>query len=172
MYAILKIIQFFVRALNSEGTPAQVAAGLALGSLLGLTPLVNLHNVVVLSAILVLNVSVPGAVLGWVLAIPLGFALDPVFDAIGQTLLVESASLAPLWTAIYNTPVLSLANLNNTVVLGGLIGWLLLALPVFLAARWGVARYRATLYPRLKESRVVRVVQASKLYNVYRLFRP
>ncbi len=60
MYAILKIIQFFVRALNSEGTPAQVAAGLALGSVLGLTPLINLHNVVVLSAILVLNVSVPG----------------------------------------------------------------------------------------------------------------
>ena len=73
---VLKLVQSLVKALHSEGTPGQVAAGMALGSILGLTPLVNLHNLVVIALICVLNVSVPGAVLGWALATPLGFALD------------------------------------------------------------------------------------------------
>jgi len=49
----LKLLQQLVRTLNSDGTPGQVAAGIALGAAFGLTPL------------------------------PAGFALDPLFDAIG-----------------------------------------------------------------------------------------
>ena len=43
---LLKLIQSLIKALHSEGTPGQLAAGLALGSILGLTPLWNLHNAV------------------------------------------------------------------------------------------------------------------------------
>jgi uncharacterized protein (TIGR03546 family) len=172
MLALLKLLQQLVRTLNSEGTPTQVAAGLALGSALGLTPLMNLHNLAVLALIMVTNVSVPGAMLGWALAVPAGFALDPVFDLIGRKLLLETPSLRPLWTALYNLPALPLTNFNNTVVLGSVIAWLLLALPIFFAARWGVARYRASLYPRLAQTRIFQLITASKLYNAYRLFRP
>ena len=41
---LLKLLQSLVKALHSDGTPGQLAAGLALGSILGLTPLLNLHN--------------------------------------------------------------------------------------------------------------------------------
>jgi uncharacterized protein (TIGR03546 family) len=144
---------------------------MALGACLGLTPLLNLHNLVMVAAIALLNVSVPGAVLGWLVTIPLGFLLDPVFDAVGRELLVDASGLTPLWTTIYNTPILSFANLNNSVVLGSLIGWALLALPLYAVARLGVARYRATIYPRIARWRVFQVIRASKLYNVYRLFQ-
>ena len=43
---LLKLIQSLIKALHSEGTPGQLAAGLALGAILGLTPLWNLHNAV------------------------------------------------------------------------------------------------------------------------------
>ena len=43
---LLKLIQSLIKALDSEGTPGQLAAGLALGSILGLTPLWTLHNAV------------------------------------------------------------------------------------------------------------------------------
>jgi len=43
---LLKLIQSLIKALDSECTPGQLAAGLALGSILGLTPLWNLHNAV------------------------------------------------------------------------------------------------------------------------------
>ncbi len=171
MYTLIKLVQYLVRALNSEGTPGQVAAGFAMGAALGLTPLINLHNLVVIAVIIVFRVSVPGALLGWIAMVPVGFLLDPVFDAVGQTVLTQ-AGLAGLWTTVYNTPVLALANLNNSVVLGSLLGWLVLTLPLFLAARWGVARYRATVYERLRHTKAFQAVRASKIYNVYRLFRP
>ncbi len=172
MLTIVKIVQSLVRALNSDGTPGQVAAGIALGSVFGLTPLVSLHNLAMLAAIMLLNVSVPGAILGFLVFMPIGFALDPLFDAVGSGLLLEPNALTPLWQAIYHAPVLSWSHVNNTVTLGSLVGWAVLAWPIFFAARWGVARYRATIYQRIRSWTFVRSVQASKVYNVYRMFRP
>ena len=63
----LKLLQSFVETLHSEGTPGQVAAGIALGSVLGLTPLLNLHNALAFALIVILNVSFGGAMLGWAL---------------------------------------------------------------------------------------------------------
>lgn len=172
MYWLVKLIQSLVRALNSEGTPGQVAAGAALGAAVGLTPIVNLHNVLILSLVLVLNVSVPGALLGWLFCVPLGFALDPVFDFIGRTLLLDIPFLNGLWTTIYNTPVLALTNVNNSIVLGSLVVWIVLALPIFLLARWAIGKYRATIYARYRDAKIFKAIRASKVYNVYRLFRP
>jgi uncharacterized protein (TIGR03546 family) len=172
MYWLLKLIQSLVKALNSEGTPGQVAAGIALGSALGLTPLVNLHNVLILVAVLLLNVSVPGALLGWFVFVPVGFTLDPLFDGLGRALLLDVPALQGLWAAVYTTPVLALTNLTNSVVLGSLVGWMLLAAPIFFLARSGVGWYRRTVYARYRDARFFKAVRASKLYELYRWFRP
>lgn len=172
MFLLVKLLQKLIKTLNSEGTPGQVAAGLALGSALGLTPLMNLHNLVILAAVMLFNVSFPGAMLGWALGIPLGFALDPVFDAIGRALLLGTPALVPLWTRLANTPVVALSNFNNTIVLGSFVFWVLLFVPLFFFARWGVAEYRERVYARLAKTRLFQVVTASKLYNLYKLFRP
>lgn len=168
---LLKLVQQLIMALNSEGTPGQVAAGLALGSALGLTPLANLHNVAILVAIMLCNVSVPGAMLGWALFVPVGFALDPLFDSIGETLLLEAAAFKPWWTTLAHLPVIPLTNFNNTIVLGSFVVWALAAVPLYLAARRGVTAYRVKVYPRLATTRVFQVVKASKVYNLYRLFQ-
>lgn len=169
---LLKFIQSLVKALHSEGTPGQVAAGLALGAILGLTPLVNVHNALVFGAIVLLNVSFPGAMVGWALFVPVGFLLDPVFDRIGALLLLDAPALTPLWTSLYNTPVVPLTNFNNTVVLGSVAFAVAFTLPLFLGSRWAVARYRATVGERIRQSRWYKAVTASKVYNLYRLFRP
>jgi uncharacterized protein (TIGR03546 family) len=169
---LLKLLQSLVKALNSEGTPGQVAAGIALGSVLGLTPLMNLHNLVLFSLAVVLNVSFPGVMLGWALFVPVGFALDPLFDALGRWLLVGLTPLEPVWTWCYNTPVVALTNFNNTIVLGSFVFWALAFVPLFLLLRWGVGRYRVTVYERLRRTRAFQAVTASKLYNLYTLFRP
>ena len=171
MLTLLKLVQSIFKALHSDGTPGQVAAGIALGSALGLSPLMNLHNLLVFALIVILNVSFGGGMLGWALFVPLGFLLDPVFDAIGRALL-QNPSLRPLWTDLFNTPLVPYTNFNNTVVLGSVVGWLLLAVPIFFAARYGVARYRATIGERVRRSRFYQAVTASKAYNLYRLFRP
>ena len=171
MFAILKLIQSLLGALHSEGTPGQLALGIALGSIMGLTPIANIHNAIVFALIVLLNVSFAGGMLGWALFVPFGFLLDPLFDWLGHQLLFAE-SLRGMWTSLYNTPIIPLTNFNNTVVLGSLVFALLLFIPLFLATRWAVTRYRATIGERVRQSRWYRAVTASKVYNVYRMFRP
>jgi uncharacterized protein (TIGR03546 family) len=168
---LLKLLQSLIKTLHSEGTPGQVAAGVALGAALGLTPLINVHNLIVVALICVLNVSLGGALLGWALFVPVGFLLDPVFDGLGRQLLLETPALTPIWTAWFNAPVLPYTNFNNTIVLGSLVVWLALTIPVFFAARYGVTRYRSTVGERVRRSRFYQAVTASKAYNVYTWFR-
>ena len=171
MFALIKLIQSLFGALHSEGTPGQLAAGIVLGSFLGLTPLFNLHNALIFAALVLLNVSFAGGLLGWALFVPVGFLLDPLFDWIGHSLLL-APSLRRLWTSLYNTPIIPLTNFNNTVVLGSLVFALLAAVPLFFVIRWAVVRYRATVGERVRQSRFYRAVMASKVYNVYKMFRP
>jgi uncharacterized protein (TIGR03546 family) len=171
MFALLKLIQSIIKTLHSEGTPGQVAAGIALGAVLGLTPLMNVHNLIVFSFIVLLNVSFGGGMLGWALFVPLGFLLDPVFHRLGESLLT-GPSLRPLWTAWYNTPLVPYTNFNNTVVLGSVVGWLVLAVPIYFGAKVGVARYRATIGERVRQSKLYKAITASQVYNWYKIFRP
>ena len=171
MFGLIKLIQSLVGALHSEGTPGQLALGIALGSILGLTPLMNVHNAIVFAALMLLNVSFAGGMLGWALFVPIGFLLDPLFDWIGHSLLL-APSLRGLWTSMYNMSIVPLTNFNNTIVLGSVVFSLLLLVPLFLATRWAVARYRVTIGERVRQSKFYRTVMASKVYNVYKMFQP
>src|SRR2546425_2132349 len=141
MFALIKLMQSLFGALHSEGTSGQLAAGIVLGSVLGLTPLFNLHNALIFAALVLLNVSFAGGMLGWALFVPIGFLLDPLFDWIGHSLLL-APSLRGLWTSFYNTPIVPLTNFNNTVVLGSLVFALLFAVLIFFVVRLADASYR------------------------------
>src|SRR4030081_199527 len=141
MFALIKLIQSLFGALHSEGTPGKLAAGIVLGSFLGLTPLFNLHNALIFAALVLLNVSFAGGMLGWGGFVPVGFLLDPLFDWIGHGLLLAE-SLRGLWTSMYNTPIVPLTNFNNTVVLGSLVFAILFSVPLFFATRVAMISYR------------------------------
>lgn len=172
MLTFFKLLRLLVKTLHSEGSPAQIAFGIALGAALGLTPIVNLHNAIVLLLLAVLNVSFAAGLFAWGVFVPIGFMLDPLFDRIGNWLLVESRLLRPLWTSWDNIPGLALTNFNNTVVLGSLVFWLLCFIPIYFAVRFGVVRYRATLGERVRNSRYYKLLATSQLYSVYRWFQP
>ena len=171
MLALLKLLQSLVKELHSDGTPTQIAFGAALGAALGLTPIANVHNVVILALLLLLDVSFGAGMLAWGIFVPLGFALDPLFDRVGHALLTSRA-LAPLWTSWFNAPLVPYTNFNNTVVLGSVVGWLALFTPIFFLVKWLIQRYRATYGERVRQSRFYKAVTASQAYNVYRWFRP
>ncbi len=171
MLTLLKLLQQLIKTLHSEGTPHQVAMGVVIGAALGLTPLLNVHNLFVLAALMLFNISFTGGMLGFAVFTPLGFLLDPLFDRVGRALL-GAPSLQSLWTNWYNTPLLPYTNFNNSVVLGSVVMWVVFFAPIYLLARLGIARYRATWGERVRQSKFYKAVAASKLYNFYRLFQP
>jgi len=170
MLTLLKLLQSLFKTLHSEGTPGQVAAGIMLGAGIGLSPMLSGHNLVLFTLIVLLNVSFGGGMLGLALFTPVGFILDPVFDHLGLGLL-QAGPLQGLWTGLYNTPLVPYTSFNNTVTLGALVAWLLLALPIYVGARVAVARYRTRYAERVMNSRLMKALKASRAYNVYSWFQ-
>jgi uncharacterized protein (TIGR03546 family) len=172
MLTFLKLFRSLIKTLHSDGSPSQIAFGVALGAALGITPIANVHNAIVLLLLAVLNVSFAAGMLAWGVFVPIGFMLDPLFDRIGNWLLLDVVALRPLWTSWENVPGLALTNFNNTIVLGSIVFWLVLFIPLYLASRVGVLKYRATWGERLKNSRYFKLLETSQLYSVYRWFQP
>lgn len=171
MLTLLKLLQSLFKTLHSEGTPGQVAAGIMLGAGIGLTPLMSAHNLVLFAAIVLLNVSFGGGMLGMALFTPLGFILDPLFDKVGLALL-RAPALQGLWTDWYNIPLVPFTNFNNSVTLGSFVVWVITAVPIYFGAKVAIARYRATYGQRVMNSKFMKGLKASKVYNVYTWFRP
>jgi uncharacterized protein (TIGR03546 family) len=168
---ILKFLSTLFKALNSDGTPGQVGMGMAVGLCFGLTPLVSMHNLVVLAIAMLTTMSFPGVFLGWALATPIGFLLDPLFHKIGMAILTNE-SFAPFFTWVVNTPVVALSRLNNSVVLGSLVFWIVVLMPSFFLFRVLVRRYRADVYAHVQKWRIVQVVKGSKIYQTYEMLWP
>jgi uncharacterized protein (TIGR03546 family) len=142
-----------------------------LGAGIGLTPLMSAHNLVLFAAIVLLNVSFGGGMLAMAVFTPLGFVLDPVFHRIGLALL-NAPGLRGLWTGWYNIPLVPYTNFNNSVTLGSFVVWLVAAVPLFFLGRKGIAHYRATYGERVLNSKFMKGLKASKLYNIYSWFYP
>ena len=87
--------------------------------------------------------------------------------SVGAWLLVDSGTFGGLWSAMYNAPVLPLTNFNNTVTLGAILVSIVLAVPVFFAARLGVALYRNKLAKWVEKTWIGKLLKATKLYGIF-----
>jgi uncharacterized protein (TIGR03546 family) len=161
MLTLLKLLQSLFKTLHSEGTPGQVAAGIMLGAGIGLTPILSAHNLVLFAAIVLLNVSFGGGMLGMAVFTPVAFLLDPLFDRMGLALL--EAPGQGLWTDWYNIPLTDTS--NNSVTLSSFTFWLVSTVPLYFLAKWGIARYRATYGQQVMNSGL----KAQGLQGVQRL---
>lgn len=89
----LKLVSNFIKILREGQTPAQVAGGFALGSILGLSPMLTLQGLLVWLVILVLDVNLSAATLSLLMFSLIAFIFDPVFHHLGYFLLVDVEGL-------------------------------------------------------------------------------
>ncbi len=167
----LKILKKFLKILNSDANPAQVAAGFAFGSVIGLTPFWSLHNAVVWILILLLRVHISSALVSTALFSVVGFFIDPLADTVGYLILADLGLLHGVWTALYNMPIVPFTHFNNTVVMGSLVISLVLFIPIMFLMKRFVIVYRARLRQRLEKIKVFQILKASKLYQWYESLR-
>jgi len=166
----LKFIFKFIGILNKDASPREIAGGMALGSIAGITPLASLHNLVVLFLVVVIKVNITSAILAVGVFSAVGYLLDPLSNRTGWFLLAGIPALKPFWTALYNTPVVPWTRFNNTLTLGSLVLSLILFLPLYFLLKWAVVQYRARVMAAVKKWRIVTLFTGSKLFGLYKRF--
>ena len=168
---VLKILSKLFKALRSNESPNQLAWGFVLGMIIGLTPFWNLHNLLVIVLIIILNVNAAMAIAAFILFNIIVYAfllvLDPLFHSLGYWLLVDLSSLRPLWIFFSSTPGLAWSNFNNTVVLGSFVVALFLIVPLYFFTKWWVVLYREKIDTRMQQWKIFQILKGSKLVQLY-----
>ncbi|MDR4494817.1 MAG: TIGR03546 family protein [Nitrospirales bacterium] len=163
---MIKLLAKLLRVLHSETEPAQISLGLCFAMVAGLTPLLSLHNLLVLLLVCVLRVNVSAFLLGLAVFTGIAYMLDPLFHQIGFAVLTAPA-LEGLWTALYQSVWWRLEHFNNSIVMGSLVFSVMLFVPVLLLANLLIRRYRQHVLAWVQKTRIMQMFKASKLYQTY-----
>lgn len=155
-----------LKVLNSESEPAQISLAVCLAMIAGFTPLYSLHNLMVLLLVCILRVNASAFILGFVFFSGAAYLLDPLFHKLGLWVLTQAA-LDGLWTELYGQVLWRIARFNNSLVMGSLLLSLILAIPLFLAFNMLIRRYRRHILEWLRKLKIVKILKASKFYEVY-----
>jgi uncharacterized protein (TIGR03546 family) len=167
----LKFVVNFVKILRAGQTPAQVAGGFALGSILGLSPMLTLQGALVWLIILVLDVNISAATFSLGLFALFAYIFDPIFHRLGYFLLVNFDALKGLWTTLYNAPIAPLTRFNNTIVMGSFVSAMLLFIPIYFGMKQFVIVYRSTLDARFQKLKIYKAIDKSSLVQWYKRIR-
>lgn len=163
----LNFIFKLIKTLHSGEEPHHMAAGFALGSIIGLTPFLSLHNLFVFIIILTLNVSISAAFFGIFFFGCFSYMFDAQFHDLGYFLLVKVEFLKPIWTYLYNIPIAPLSRFYNTVVLGSLMVSLITLFPVYWGFKQVVKCYRANFAAKVDQLKIMKIIQGNNLYQIY-----
>ena len=166
---MLQLLVKLLKALNAEDNPAQVAWAVCFAAIMGLTPLMSLHNILVLFLVLCLRVNISAFLVFSMIFTGFAYLLDPLFHDLGY-LVLNTNTLQGIWEALYNTSLGRLSGFNNTIVMGSLFFSLIIGAPLYFVALYGVDKYRTQLLPWINRTRLMGILRASNFYRIYTEF--
>lgn len=163
---LLNQVISLIRLLHSETGRYQIAAGIAAGFVLGMTPVFSLQTILIFSCILFFRVQFGMAMLSAAFFKIFAYALDPIFNWVGSKVLGFD-TFAQVFTWMYNAPIIPYTRFNNTIVMGAGVVSLALAPVVFFVSALIVKEYRVVIVEKLKQTRVAKWILYSKFYQWY-----
>ncbi|QDU90538.1 hypothetical protein Pla175_39440 [Pirellulimonas nuda] len=152
MLGLVRPLRQLAGLFTAHDSPRQVAAGVAIGMVLGLVPKGNLIAVLLGMTLMVFRVNRTAGLLSAALFSWIGLGMDGFTDRLGGIVLA-APSMQGAYAWLYDLPLGPWIGFNNTVVLGSLLTGLYLSYPCYLlthlvyarlqppALRW-IARYR------------------------------
>lgn len=167
----LQIVSNFFKVLRAGQTPRQVAAGFTLGTIAGFSPFLTLQGILLWFFVLLFDVNLSAAILAFTLASLVAYLLDPLFHELGFFLLVNIDALRPLWTWLYNAPLAPLTRFNNTIVMGGLAGGIVLSPAVYIGMKKFIVAYRTHLGARIEQWKIYQIISKSSIVKWYQRIR-
>ena len=166
MTLLIKQIISFIQLLHSDTGKNQMAAGLSFGVFLGFAPFISLQTFVVLMIVFLFRVQLGAATLSAFFFKLVAFLSDPVADPLGRSLL-ENPSLRPIWSQMYNVPLLPMTRFNNSIVMGSFLISLILCPILFFVFRILIQKYQTNIVQQFEQTKVWKAFKASKFYFWY-----
>ncbi len=163
----LKYIKGLIQAFHGDISPNQLAAGFAMGMMIGLIPKVSLLGAALWLVVLFFRVQIGMATAAVLLFAMVSVITDPAAEKIGFFALTGIPALQGVWTALYNTPMIPFTAFNNTLVMGNFLLGLALFVPVFFAFRRFVTTYRTRYREKVMQWKVMQALRASAFYDLY-----
>lgn len=166
MTLLLKQIFAFFKLLNSDGGLNQISLGLACGIVLGFAPILSLQSLLIIVCCFFFRIQLGAAFLSAFFFKFVAHFIDPVADVIGRYIL-ESEALRPVFTSLFNAPIIPLTRFNNSIVMGSGLISIVLVIPFFFIFKILVLRYRETVVAKYKESKVWKAWAGTSFYKWY-----
>lgn len=166
MGLILKQLFAFIKLLNSDTGNISLAMGMTCGFILGMTPVLSLHSLLVFIILFVFRIQIGAALLAAFFFKFIAFLLDPVFHAVGSKIL-EIKSLESLFTSLYNLPIVPYTRFNNSIVMGSAAVTFLLSPVIFILSQYFIVKYRELIVARFKNTKFWKAIEATKFYQWY-----
>jgi len=174
MALILKEIFNLIRILNSETGAGQIALGISLGFILGLSPWVSLQGIVIFLLIIIFRLQATAALTSAFFFSFIAYVFDPIIHKLGRYVL-KLDSLESTWTLLYNAPILPYTQFNNSIVMGGAVLGILLSPIIYLISYSLIKKYQDVIVARFRETKVWKIIKGSVVYNwysTYEKFKP
>jgi len=138
------LLAWLTRSARQHSSTRQIALAVASGAILGLVPKLGVVALLLLALLLRLQIN-RAAALGSVLVFSvLRLACEPFLHRAGFLVLTWKP-IVPVWTWVYNLPLMPWTGFNNTQVMGGLVAGLYLSCPIYLLTSWVLIRYEAPI---------------------------
>lgn len=166
MGLILKQLFAFIKLLNSDTGNVSLALGMTCGFILGMTPVLSLHSLLIFLILFFFRIQIGAALVMAFFFKFAAFLLDPVFHAVGSKVL-EMESLAGFFTTLYNMPIIPFTRFNNSIVMGSAVVTFALSPLVYIASQYFIVKYRETVVARFKETKFWKAMEATKFYQWY-----
>lgn len=166
MTFLLKQIFGFLKLLNSDTGTNQIASGIACGLILGFAPAFSLQTLLVIALLFLFRIQIGAATVFAFFFSFVAWIIDPISHQIGMSVL-EMEGLKPLFTEMYNMPLIPLTRFYNSIVMGSAILSVVLAPFLFFLSRVLIEKYRITVVARFKQTKLWKAIKATSLYNFY-----
>ena len=166
---MLTLLVKLLKVLNSEQSPNQIAAAISLAAIIGITPLLSLHNLLVVFAVLFLRVNLTLFLVSWPIFALLGVALSPLSESLGRAVL-QAESLIPLWQTFYNTLLGRWSNFYYAGVFGSLLIGVITGLILYPVSSRLIVAYRHRWLEKLERFKIVKLLKTSRLWQMYQSY--
>ena len=154
---MLNYIVNFIKSLNSNSKPSQIANSFCIGMILGFMPKNNVLWYLLFIFFAFVRINKAGYYIMLAIVSLFAFLLDPLFDMIGYWLL-NLEFLRPVFAFLLDVPFVGFTKFNNTVVMGSFLFSILIYIPLYVLFFFGVKFWRKTIAPKFNDSKILKAL--------------